>query len=1086
MASDYEAICRENRERYGTEGAKKTGSLTSSLYDDRTHFIYELLQNADDALDRRKKKDENRRVPCTVSFNLTPDRLLLSHYGISFDEADVRSVCDFGESTKDKDRHLIGNKGIGFKSVFKVTDFPEIHSGNEDFSIEEYVYPRQAGSTKRTEGETQIILPLKSEDETALKDIEEGFRSLGPSALLFLRHIEEINWSVQGGTSGSYMRSTEPLAPFARRITVIGYDDDKPDVSQDWLVFNRDLPSPQQEEADRVEIAFLLRTGEETQYNWPVQPVPSSPLWVFFPTVVPTYLGFLVQGPYRTTPARDNISQDNPKNRHLVKETAGLLLDAMRWMRGNEKHKLDVSVLRCLPLDRDKFPEGAMFAPFFETVRQAFLDEPLLPSSDGGYVIAGQAKLARGDELRKLFSPEQVSTLVGSKMSAWLTSDITQDRAPEIRRYLMQQLDIKEVTPETLIPCLSKEFLETQTDDWIIRLYEFLSVRAALWPSLITIPIPFPRLEDGTHVAAYENNEPTVFLPSNTETDFPTIRRAICLKQEVRKFLITLGIKEPSPVDDIIRNVLPKYQQNEVEVDDAAYAADIKRICSAYKTDSKLEREKLVSALSEKNFVMAVDTGNGECFVAPPSNIYISTVRLKQLFAGVPGVLIVDDEYDCLRGEDVRNLLEACDALRHLRPVKVTIQGAWGNKWLEELRKKNGYEQTSYRNDQAEDWELQGFDALIDMLPKLSPEERTERARLIWESLGELEDRRGRGIFDGLYTWTHHGKHQEPFPSAFIRDLNETPWVPDANGELVLPRFVVFESLGWSYNSFLLEKIIFKPPVRDQLAKEAGLEPGLIDLLLKFGFTRVADLKSMLSKLGINDPPPEDETEPGAEPEGTDDFGDDVYDAARDLYGDDMPDIPPGKPDPYGGDYAPGSAGRSGQGKGGAHGSSSGHSDRSGGRGERSHGLTGERQFLSYIGVHSGDEEPDPDGLDHENRMQVEEHAIALILKQEPNLQRTPAGNHGYDLFEVGSNGKKTRLVEVKSKTGAWKDRAVALSRKQFGHALKHREAFWLYVVEYATEPSKAHVYRIKNPAALARFFTFDSGWGQIANDDQQ
>ena len=45
MASNYEAICEENQRRYGTEGAQKSGELAADLYDDRTHFIFELLRS---------------------------------------------------------------------------------------------------------------------------------------------------------------------------------------------------------------------------------------------------------------------------------------------------------------------------------------------------------------------------------------------------------------------------------------------------------------------------------------------------------------------------------------------------------------------------------------------------------------------------------------------------------------------------------------------------------------------------------------------------------------------------------------------------------------------------------------------------------------------------------------------------------------------------------------------------------------------------------------------------------------------------------------------------------------------------------
>src|SRR5690606_8001493 len=180
-----------------------------------------------------------------------------------------------------------------------------------------------------------------------------------------------------------------------------------------------------------------------------------SPLVVFFPTVVESHLGFLVQGPYRTTPSRDNIPPGDPWNQHLVRETSSLLVEALRWMR--DSAMLDVAALRCLPLDREKFPKDSRFAPMSEGVRQALQHEALLPTFDGGHVTAQQAKLARTQELRELFSQEQVSALFGSEVAAWLSGDITQDKAPEIRQYLMRELDIDEIRPEKLVPSLTKE-----------------------------------------------------------------------------------------------------------------------------------------------------------------------------------------------------------------------------------------------------------------------------------------------------------------------------------------------------------------------------------------------------------------------------------------------------------------------------------------------------------------------------------------------------------------------------------------------------------------------------------------------------
>lgn len=1084
VASNYESICKENRESYGTKGAQKSGKLAAGLYDDRTHFIFELLQNAEDALGRRGEWHGSRKV----AFTLNSTRLMLSHFGKPFDEADVRSVCDIAESTKNESS--IGRFGLGFKSVYTVTDLPEIHSGDEDFSIENYVFPKRLSRSARAADETQIILPLKPEDASAASDITAGFRHLGPGALLFLRHIDEINWSVEGGASGFYLRNTpEALGPNVQRVTVIGQESGQPEVDQNWLVFHRDVFSAEGKKVGRVEIAFSLVAVKDAPGRWAVQPLAKSPLVVFFPTVVESHLGFLVQGPYRTTPSRDNIPPGEPWNQHLVKETSGLLVEAMRWMR--DKAMLDVAALRCLPLDREKFPKESRFAPTFDAVRQAFQDEELLPTFDDGHVTAHQAKLARTQELRELFSPEQVAALFGSEVTAWLSADITQDKAPEIRHYLMRELDIDEITPTKLVPNLTKAFLEAQSDEWVLRLYEFLSGQEkALRRHLDTVPLI--RLDDGTHVVARENGKAKAFLPSAIATSFPTMRRAVCATPEVRLFLISLGITEPDPVDDVVWNLLPKYQQQEVDVGDEAYAADIERIRAAFNTDSTAQKEKLRSALRDTTFVMVVDTGDGKGYVAKPGEIYIATDRLQQLFAGVPDILIVDNEYDCLRGEDIRDLLVSCGASRYLIPQATPPE--LGHSEKAQIRREAGLERASWES-QPEDFTLRGLKQLLQFLPTLKPEEAAARVKVLWDALADLEAR-GTAAFYGSYKWGYsHEAKTARFDAAFVRTLNQVAWVPNADGELVPPGLVVFDTLGWKPNPFLLTKITFKPPIIDQLAKEAGIDPAILDLLRRDPAI-VAELTSRLSANPTPEPKPSPAPEPEAdEPEADEPSDGDVYDDAKDLYGDDMPDIPPGNPDPDGGDgvgtgAASGGQGRTGTGtsRGRGHGNGGGHGtagdrggDKGSGRGKRTPGHAGGRPFISYVGTHPDDDGPDPDGLDQAARMQIEGRAIDLIIGLEPALRRAPEGNPGFDLFETDSGGMQIRWVEVKSMTGTLEDRPVGLSHAQFDCAREKGDAYWLYVVERATVSAQARVLRIQNPAGRARTFTFDHGWCEIA-----
>ena len=107
MPSDYDKIRDDNIREYG-QGTRHL-SFLGRLYTDRTHFIFELLQNAEDA------------GASKVLFQLAEDRLEVLHDGRLFNEQDVRGICGVGEGTKTEDLTQIGKFGIGFKSVYAYT-----------------------------------------------------------------------------------------------------------------------------------------------------------------------------------------------------------------------------------------------------------------------------------------------------------------------------------------------------------------------------------------------------------------------------------------------------------------------------------------------------------------------------------------------------------------------------------------------------------------------------------------------------------------------------------------------------------------------------------------------------------------------------------------------------------------------------------------------------------------------------------------------------------------------------------------------------------------------------------------------------
>ncbi len=192
------------------------------------------------------------------------------------------------------------------------------------------------------------------------------------------------------------------------------------------------------------------------------------------------------------------------------------------------------------------------------------------------------------------------------------------------------------------------------------------------------------------------------------------------------------------------------------------------------------------------------------------------------------------------------------------------------------------------------------------------------------------------------------------------------------------------------------------------------------------------------------------------------------------------PADPPGSPEPTGAGSGAGHS-RNGGGAGGGARHRSGHHAPA----KRSPGSQGGRPFISYVAAHPSEEEPDPDGLDALKRQALEEQAIRLILADEPELQRTPRHNPGYDLFEADDEDQPIRWVEVKAMSGGLIDRPVGMSHTQFECAQEHGGDFWLYVVEHAAD-SDARIIRIQDPAGKSRTFTFDQGWLAVAENDNK
>src|SRR5690606_4024675 len=104
-------------------GTKLTSRCTQiSLYADPTHFIYELLQNADD------------HGATDILFRLFTDRMIVEHNATErFDVKHIEAISSFEDSTSEVELLKTGKFGLGFKSVLAFTATPRVFCGNANF-----------------------------------------------------------------------------------------------------------------------------------------------------------------------------------------------------------------------------------------------------------------------------------------------------------------------------------------------------------------------------------------------------------------------------------------------------------------------------------------------------------------------------------------------------------------------------------------------------------------------------------------------------------------------------------------------------------------------------------------------------------------------------------------------------------------------------------------------------------------------------------------------------------------------------------------------------------------------------------------
>lgn len=132
-------------------------TISRDINTDSQRFVYELLQNADDA--------SNRTGVLDVRIDFVGDFVIVSHKGESFSKVDIESISSAGDGTKTGDSNKTGFKGIGFKSVFSHSSLVIIKSGNFCFKFDKQHWTNHWSNTWSSQGDWKGERKAKNKDE---------------------------------------------------------------------------------------------------------------------------------------------------------------------------------------------------------------------------------------------------------------------------------------------------------------------------------------------------------------------------------------------------------------------------------------------------------------------------------------------------------------------------------------------------------------------------------------------------------------------------------------------------------------------------------------------------------------------------------------------------------------------------------------------------------------------------------------------------------------------------------------------------------------------------------------------------------
>ena len=753
--------------------AKGLLGAVMNKYSDQAHFVYELIQNADDA------------QATEAEFILYKDRLIFKHNGkrhfsISNPSTqeidkkkgklgDLNAITSYASSSKENDeKSKIGKFGLGFKSVFVYSSNPHIYDSNICFSLDSrQIVPTEVEDDfpGRNRNETVFVLPFDN-PEVAFDNISAKLETL-KFPTLFLNGLKWIRYEIQDGREGIYSR--KPF--YSKKI-------DETDISF-YKIRNG-------EKENTTKIYLFSRSfdyeGKSLSYSCGFMADKYGNLipckydaFCYFETFETTNLKFIIHAPFLLSDNRHNILAANRHNEALIERLASLASESLVYLRdiGIEQNKriINDDILKVIPFrgdseifapigDRDR----VSFLPFYNEIKRVMASEKILPARNK-YVSSDEAFWADTEEMTRLFTDEQLSQLYGENRYFVFTSfgrNTTSHNAEDGLADYIDDITTDYIDMNEIFHFWDASFTESQPMTWLFNFYQTIldaRGRTNLLSRLKNIPIFLT--DNGTASAAFDSNgNEILFLPDKGTEDYATIHPKI-LENKYGKQLAYDGfrLRTPDLQDRIFNKILSKDELD--PVNDFCIFLDYYIECQ----ENGLPFDDLANELNDREFITSYYLADHSTSIETPANIYYPSPDLLNYFDGT-----TDDVYffdlnsysKCLSSKQALHLDSFLDALNIDRTIAVRTQTFDFSSFDKQAYKRYKWQ----RSTRPASWEVKWVDSITTVIPRIIDNNDFDLSVFLWNSIIHILEDNSNGCQSPSYIhsacWKRQVEDQEP------------------------------------------------------------------------------------------------------------------------------------------------------------------------------------------------------------------------------------------------------------------------------------------------------------------------------------